>query len=96
MAMKELDIVFKNKKGIKYAAKFSPSRVEGKQVYNFLAKKDGEDEFSHYGYIENVATIEDSYVIDYKALPKDAEIKRFNSVSGTFEEELEAVVDQEL
>ena len=51
MAMQELNITFKNKKGIKYAAKFSPSRVEGKQVYNFLAKKDGEDEFSHYGYM---------------------------------------------
>lgn len=46
--------------------------------------------------LENVVTIEDSYVIDYEASPKDAEIKRFNSVSGTFEEELEAVVDQEL
>lgn len=51
MTMKSKQFHFHSHDGESYTALFSLTKVDDKEVYEFLAKEEKETDFLHYGYM---------------------------------------------
>ena len=87
MALTKKETNFQAYDGVNYTAVFTPEIVDGKEVYEFSAKKERERDFFHYGYmtesfVEKILSIRESNGIPFSngfillRAPKDSNLKQ--------------------
>ena len=87
MALTKKEAYFQIHGGDSYSATFTPEVVDGREVYEFSAKKEGEKTYAHYGYmteafVEKILSKRQSNGLPFvsgltlKRTPKDSNLKQ--------------------
>jgi len=87
MALTKKETNFQAYDEVNYTAIFTPEIVDGREVYEFSAKKKGEKSYAHYGYmteafVEKILSIRESNGIPFsngfklQRTPKDSNLKQ--------------------